>query len=303
MFFLLKILIAFQIILSSQVYAVTAEEESSQTADFVWALLWFFSIDLLLKIIFTIIVVVLTIIISKLIKNKLFWYLERADIWDENSKEEIIGVISRTVNIFILITWFSIALGVLWVDLGIFMWGIWFGIGFTLRTFLTNFISGIIIVSQGSYHIGDLIQVEDKMWRITKINTLFTAIEEFDWVTFNIPNVKFFEENVRNYHTNDKRRLDIEVVVEYGTDIVTAKKVLMKVVSNFPQILQAPEPDILIDELWEKGIWLKLRFWIQSTENFITLKSNITETVNLAFAQTGIHVSYPKMIMISENKI
>jgi len=106
------------------------------------------------------------------------------------------------------------------------------------------------------------------MWRITKINTLFTAIEEFDWVTFNIPNVKFFEENVRNYHTNDKRRLDIEVVVEYGTDIVTAKKVLMKVVSNFPQILQAPEPDILIDELWEKGIWLKLRFWIQSTENF-----------------------------------
>jgi len=76
MFFLLKILIAFQIILSSQVYAVTAEEESSQTADFVWALLWFFSIDLLLKIIFTIIVVVLTIIISKLIKNKLFWYLD-----------------------------------------------------------------------------------------------------------------------------------------------------------------------------------------------------------------------------------
>jgi len=304
MSFIFKIIIVFQLFSIPEIFAVTSwEPEQNQTANFITALVWFFSIDLLLKIIFTIIVVILTLIISKLIKNKLFWYLERADIGDENSKEEIIGVISRTVNIFILISWFSIALWVLGVDLGIFMWGIWFGIGFTLRTFLTNFISGIIIVSQWSYHIGDLIQVEDKMGRITKINTLFTAIEEFDGVTFNIPNVKFFEENVRNYHTNDKRRLNVEVVVDYTTDIVTTKKVLMKVVSNFPQILQAPEPDIIIDELWEKGVSLKLRFWVQSTENFITLRSNITETINLAFSQTGIQVSYPKRFIVWENKI
>jgi len=304
MFSALKIFVALQLFITPQIYAVASwEPEQNQTADFISALLWFFSIELLLKIIFTIIVVILTLVISKLIKNKLFWYLERADIGDENSKEEIIGVISRTVNIFILITWFSIALGVLGVDLGIFMWGIWFGIGFTLRTFLTNFISGIIIVSQWSYHIWDLIQVEDKMGRITKINTLFTAIEEFDGVTFNIPNVKFFEENVRNYHTNDKRRLNVEVVVDYATDIVTTKKVLMKVLSNFPQILQAPEPDIIIDELWEKWISLRLRFWVQSTENFITLRSNITETINLAFTQTWIQVSYPKRHIMRENKI
>lgn len=271
--------------------------EVEQTQDFLSTLTSFFSTELLLKIIFTVIVVILTLVISKFIKNKLFWYLERANIGDEGSKEEIIGVISRTVNIIVLITGFSIALGVLGVDLGIFMWGIWFGIWFTLRTFLTNFISGIIIVSQWSYHIGDLIEVDTKMWKIVKINALFTAIEEFDGVTFNIPNVRFFEENVRNYHTNDKRRINIEIIVDYSTDIVTAKKVLRKVLTNFPMILSAPEPDILIDELWDKGITLKLRFWIHSKENFIELKSNITETINLAFQQTGVHIPYPQMTL------
>lgn len=287
----------------TQAFAVAWWSEVAQTQDFVSTLVWFFSTELLLKIIFTVIVVVLTLLISKLIKNRLFGYLERANIGDEWSKEEIIGVISRTVNIIVLITGFSIALWVLGVDLGIFMWGIWFGIWFTLRTFLTNFISGIIIVSQWSYHIGDLIEVGSKMWKIVKINALFTAIEEFDGVTFNIPNVRFFEENVRNFHTNDKRRIDVEVVVDYSTDILTAKKVLKKVISNFPNILTAPEPDVLIDELWERWITLKLRFWIHSQDNFITLKSNITETVNLAFKQTDITIPFPHIIFSGDKII
>lgn len=280
------------------VFAVTTwETEVEQAQGFVMIIAGLFSTETLLNIAFAIVVVILTFAASKFAQGKLFGYLEAANIGDDGSKEEIIGVISRTVNILVLITGFSITLGVLWVDLGIFMWGIWFGIWFTLRTFLTNFISGIIIVSQWSYHIGDLIEVWGKMWKIVKINALFTAMEEFDGVIFNIPNVRFFEENVRNFHTNDKRRIDVNVVVGYETDILQAKKVLQKVVSNFPMILQAPESDILVKALGDNGIELTLRFWIHSRENFITVKSNITETVNLAFKQTGIHIPYPQITL------
>jgi len=278
-------------------WAAVADSEIEQTKSTAQAILSIFSTEVLLNIIFAVVVIILTIILSKFIQWRLFGYLEKANIWDETSKEEVIWVISRTVNIIVLITGFSITLGILWVDLGIFMWGIWFGIWFTLRTFLTNFISGIIIVSQWSYHIWDLIEVWEKKWQITKINALFTEIEEFDGVIFNIPNVRFFEENVRNFHTNDKRRIDVDVVVGYETDIVQAKKVLQKVISNFPMVLQAPASDILVDDLWDNGINLKLRFWIHSKENFVTLRSNITETVNLAFKQTGIKVAHPHMVI------
>ncbi len=289
------ILLLLSFFLGDSAFAATWVQETEQTVNFISAIMNIFSTEMLLKIIFAIVVIVLTFITSKFVQGRLFGYLESANIGDEGSKEEIIGVISRTVNIIVLIVGFSITLWVLGVDLGIFMWGIGFGIGFTLRTFLTNFISGIIIVSQGSYHIGDLIEIGGKTGTITKINTLFTSMEELTGVTFNIPNVKFFEDNVRNFHTNDKRRIDVDVVVDYGTDILKAKQVLQKVTSNFPMILAAPEADILIQSLWDKWVELKLRFWIHSKENFITIQSNVTETINLAFAQTDIHIAYPKI--------
>lgn len=272
-------------------------QQAEQTQSFMQTLIGMFSAETLLNIFFAIIVIFLTLVLLKLTKSKLVGYLENANIWDEWSKEEIVGVISRTVNIIVLITGFSVALGVLGVDLGIFMGWIGFGIWFTLRTFLTNFISGIIVVSQGDYHIGDLIEINGKMGRIVKINALFTSIQEFDGVIFNVPNVRFFEENVSNYHTNDKRRIDVEVVVDYDTDITKAKQVLQKVVSNFPNILKAPESDILVESLGERGVCLKLRFWIHSADNFITMRSNITETVNLAFKQTDIHIPYPQVTL------
>lgn len=275
------------------------EPESTQSS---WEIiLWFLSAEFLLNLVINIVLVVIviacTFIASKFIQSKLFRYLEATNIWDEASKEEIVGVISRTMNIFVLITWFSISLWILWVDLGIFMGWIWFGIWFTLRTFLTNFISWIIIVSQGSYHIWDLIEVWEQSWKITKIQALFTEIQELDGTIFNIPNVRFFEENVRNFHTNDKRRIDVDVVVWYETDIMQAKKVLQKVVSNFPMVLSAPASDVIIWKLWDNGVELTLRFWVSSQENYITLKSNVTETVNLAFKQTNIHVPHPQITL------
>lgn len=281
-------------------YGAVTWWEVQQTTNFISTLLWFFSTETLLKIIFAIAVVVLTFIISKVVQSRLFGYLESSSLWAQEWKEELIWVISRTVNILILVTWFSITLWVLWIDLAIFMWGIWFGIGFTLRTFLTNFIAGIIVVTQGVYHSGDLIEVEGSMWKIVKINALFTAVQQFDGVIFYMPNIKFLEQEVKNYHTNDKRRVDIDTVVEYGSDIVKIKQIMAKVVSNFPNILQAPEHDVLIETLWENGILVRLRFWIHSDDNYITLKSNVTETINLAFRQSWIMLPYKQITVINK---
>jgi len=169
-----------------------------------------------------------------------------------------------------------------------------------LRTFLTNFIAGIIVVTQGVYHSGDLIEVEGNRGTIVKINALFTAVEQLDGVIFYMPNIKFLEQEVKNYHTNDKRRMSVETVVEYGTDVVKVKQILGKVVSNFPNILQAPSHDIVVETLSDNGILVRLRFWIHSDDNFVSIKSNVTETVNLAFKQSGIVIPYKQVTLINK---
>jgi small conductance mechanosensitive channel len=193
---------------------------------------------------------------------------------------------------------FSITLGILWVDMGIFMGWLWFWIGFTLKIFLSNFIAGIMMVTQGSYHNGDIIDIGGKVWKICRINALFSEVEQFDGVIFYIPNIKFLEENVSNFHTNDKRRVEVDVWVDYDTDITKAKKIMLQVVWQFPHVLQAPASDIFVTELWDNGINLSLRFWVDSkTGNFFQTKSNVTETINLAFKQAGIVIPFPQVTL------
>ncbi len=296
----LAIIVALTSMYSSSFSAIVDQTEAEQASEFITTLQNVFSTRVLLKIVFTILTIVITFAVAKIIRSKLLGYLEKRYTWDS----EIISVITRTVNIAIYITGFSAALGILGLDLGIFMWGIWFGIWFTLKTFLVNFIAGIIMVSQRTYHAGDLVRINNQMWNITKISALFTSIEQFNWVVFTVPNINFLENNVENFNTNDKRRIEIDVMINFKEDVTNAKKVILTMLSRFPGILQAPEPDVLVERLGgdQSGVLLIVRAWIGADDDYVHLKSHITETVNLALKKSNISLAHP-MLEISEGSM
>lgn len=269
-------------------------EQSQQNTSI---MLSFFSTELLLNIVFAWLAMVWTLGLAKFATARTTKYLENSYAWEEKGREELVWVLSRTVNISILSIWFAITLTILWVDMWIFMWGLWFGIGFTLKIFLTNFIAWILMVTQWFYHIWDVVEVWGKTWTIRQIHALFTAIEQFDWVIFYVPNVKFLEEEVSNFHSNDKRRVDVNIGVDYDTDILKAKKIMMQVVDKFPNVLQAPNADVYITEMADSSINLSLRFWINSKDWYFSSQSNVTETINLAFKQAWIQIPFPQMVI------
>jgi len=276
-------------------YAAVWQNELDKSKENVSIISSFFSTEVLLNFIFALIVIVATFFLSKIISWKLAWYIENLPSWEWNNREELVWVITRTANITVLAIGFSITLTILWVDMWIFLWWLWFWIWFTLKIFLSNFISWIIMVTQWTYHNGDLVDVWWKMWKIVRIHALFTAIEQFDWVVYNVPNIRFLEENVSNYNTNSKRRVDIEVWVDYDTDILKAKKVMLQVAEKFPNILVVPETSVFVDKFDESSINLILRFWIDSKDEYFTMKSNVTETINLAFKQAKITIPFPQV--------
>jgi len=273
-------------------------EQSKQNTNLIMS---FFSTELLLNIVFAWMAVVWTLTLAKFASSKIASHLENGVWWEEQWREELVWVVSRTVNIAILSIWFAITLTILWIDMWIFLWGLWFGIGFTLKIFLTNFIAWILMVTQWFYHLWDVVEVGWKTWTIRKIHALFTAIEQFDWVIFYVPNVKFLEEEVSNFHSNDKRRVDVNVWVDYNTDILKAKKIMIQVIEQFPWILQAPHPDVYVTEMADSSINLSLRFWINSKDWYFTSQSNVTETINMAFKQAWIEIPFPQITLSSRS--
>lgn len=273
--------------------------ELNQTKEHISFISKLISPELLLNIVFATIVIFITFALSRWISGKIAWYVERS--WEWEWREEMVWVLTRVSNITILTLWAAISLWILWVDMSIFMWWLGFWLWFTLKIFLSNFIAWVIMVTQWSYHNWDLIEIWWKIWHIKKINALFTEIEQFNWVIFFLPNIKFLEDEVLNYNTNDKRRVEIEVWVDYDTDILKAKKIILQVLNQFPNILKAPEAGIYIDKFDDSSINLSLRFWINSTDSYFLIKSNVTETINLAFKQAWITIPFPQITLSNRN--
>ena len=83
----------------------------------------------------------------------------------------------------------------------------------------------------------------------------------------------------------------------YETDLLKAKEVMLRVLDNFPNILQAPNAKIYVDNFSDSSIDLSLRFWINSSDKYFEIKSNVTETINMAFKKYGIIIPFPQVTL------
>lgn len=242
--------------------------------------------EFLINIILWIVTLVATVIVAKFARAKLVTLFEETLGTDESS--DVAWVVIRMVNIVIWVIWFSLMLTFWWLDLSLLLWWVWIWLWFTMQIFLSNFIAWIIIIFGWEYKTGHIIQIDNREGTIKKIATLFTVVEQYDGVIFYVPNVKFLQDVVKCYTANTKRRVEVEVWLDYAEDITKAKELINKVIESFPYILIAPAPFTIVNDLWENGVWMKIYFWISIDSNYFEIKSNVTETINLAFKQAWV---------------
>jgi len=264
-----------------------------------------FDKDILLNFIFAIFVLIFTVILSKKSRSLIDKYLYSWNEEESTTNIEIYWILSRTINIVIWLVWITLSLWIMWVDISLFMWWIWLWIWFTLKIFLSNFLAWVIMVTQWTFKNKDLIEINWKKGYINKINSLTTEAVWLDWVKFTIPNSLFLEEKVLNYTSNDKRRLELDLELDKDTDITKAKKIITNVIDSFPSILKSPESQVWITWVTNWNINVKIIFWMYSRDisewYFFTIKSNILETLNLAFRKYWIKIPF-NQIMISKRE-
>ena len=101
-------------------------------------------------------------------------------------------------------------------------------LSFGLQGLFADFISGIIILFDGTIKSNDIIEVEDTIGKVQKITLRNTTLITRDDYTIIMPNRKFITENVTNWsHNNNIMRFKIEVGVAYGSDTRLIAKILM----------------------------------------------------------------------------
>jgi small-conductance mechanosensitive channel len=160
-------------------------------------------------------------------------------------------------------------------------------IGIASQTSVSNLISGIFLISEKPFSVGDIIKVDATTGIILSIDLLSVKIRTFDNQFVRIPNEQLIKSQVTNMTRFPIRRLDVNITVSYREDISKVKNLLLEIAENTPYCLDNPEPYFLIQDFAGSGINLLFGIWYVKAD-FTALNNTIKQEIKERFEREGI---------------
>ncbi len=206
---------------------------------------------------------------------------------------------SKIVKITVYVIVIMIALSSVGIDLTAFAFfsgALGVGIGFGLQKVVSNFISGIILLTDKSIKPGDVVQVGDVYGWISSMRGRYASVVTRDGHEYLIPNEDFITQQVVNWsYTDRKIRLHIPIGVSYKSDVHKARALILEATAEVDRVLKYPEPICLLSAFGNSSIDLDLRFWIDDPKNGIrNVQSDILLKVWDKFHEQGIEIPFPQ---------
>lgn len=187
-------------------------------------------------------------------------------------------------------------------------------VGVILAPIVGSIISGMFLLADQPYEVGDMIELADREQRgfVDDITLRYTKIFTLDNTFLVVPNGEMRSRDVINYSAEDSRvRLDLDALVTYESDIARAREILESnardiqgVIAGGPGIriggARYPAgPTCLIESFADNGILLRLRYWVHEPYRMFTVRSEVRTEVWEAFeADEDVEIAYPHSHMI-----
>jgi small-conductance mechanosensitive channel len=171
------------------------------------------------------------------------------------------------------------------------------GVGLGIQQTFNDMISGIIILAEGTIRVGDVMEVDGLVGRVTDINLRTTKVLSRDDIHILVPNHKFINENVVNWsHTDLVTRFHVGVGVSYGTDPRLVERVLIGCALENAAVLQDTGHPVTarLTGFGDSSLNFEVLFYSQNVFRIETTKSEIRFAITDAFARQRITIPFPQ---------
>ncbi len=167
-------------------------------------------------------------------------------------------------------------------------------IGLSLKESLSNVAGGILIMLTRPFVLQDYIVCQNVEGTVTDIGLVYTALVTVDNRKVTIPNGTVANATVINVTAQEKRQLDLEVNIDYGSDLKRAKEILLDILEGHPQVLREDGVKVFVKELGNSAVVLGIRGWMLKDE-YWPARWDIIESIKLRFDEEGIVIPYQQM--------
>jgi len=188
------------------------------------------------------------------------------------------------------------SVGIDLTSLAIFTSALGVGIGFGLRTIISNYVAGVILLLDNSIKPGDTIQVGDVYGVVSAMQSRYASVLTRDGFEYLIPNETLISGQVVNWtHTDNNVRLKVEVGISYGSDVEKALELLSHAADSVPRVLKTPVPVARMVGFGDSSVNLDLRFWINdAADGIANVRSDVMRKIWSVFHENGVEFPFPQ---------
>jgi small-conductance mechanosensitive channel len=163
------------------------------------------------------------------------------------------------------------------------------GIGMGLQNIVNNFVSGIILIFDGSLKIGDEIEVGGQSGKVKEIGLRASKLSTADGADVIIPNGNILSQNIVNWtFSNDQKRVKIWFILSAKElDANMINEVINDTIKNIPGVVSQKRPVILYTRVTPESCTLTVNFW-STINNADSVKSDAYLQLSTAFANKKI---------------
>ncbi|MCX9155694.1 mechanosensitive ion channel [Niveibacterium sp. 24ML] len=171
------------------------------------------------------------------------------------------------------------------------------GLGFGMQTLLKNLMSGLMLLAERPFKLGDFVEVGGMRGTVTDIGVRASTIRNADGIETLVPNASFVEQNVTNWtYSSSKVRFAVLVGVAYGTPTRTVADMLLEIAGRHGKILKDPAPEVLFEDFAADALNFGLYFWLdlETGATGRAVCSDVRFMIDKAFGDAGISIAFPQ---------
>ena len=170
------------------------------------------------------------------------------------------------------------------------------GVGLGLQNLFNDFMSGIIILLDGTIQVNNIIQLDDgTIGKIYEMRLRSTTVKDRDGRHVIVPNHKFTVDNVINWTIETQtNRMRVVIGVDYGSDLEVTRNILVNAAKSHKACIQDPEPIARIIDFADSAIVFELLYWTRDIFFMDNHKADIRWNVAEEFRKQGVTIPFPQ---------
>jgi len=213
--------------------------------------------------------------------------------YDESLEKFAQSLLETTYKILVILLSISIA-GIQTTSIVAALGAAGFAVGLALQGSMSNFASGILILTLKPIKVGEYIEISDSAGTVSKIDIFNTTLLTTDNKTVIIPNSDITSNVLTNYSRQSLRRVNLKIGVGYESDIENVKIIISKVIHEQGDLVVESENRkvfIRVSQLASSAIIFTIRTWCK-TKDYTKLKHNLLEKIKEALDKEKIDIPY-----------